>query len=604
MAMKWRMAQMDLARQPETTETIRSFIDLLAKAGFHALLLYLEDRISTASYSSAANESYTPAEMAELVQYAQARKIELIPCVPVLGHAERFLARQELADCAELRGGIRGRFIRERLSAFCPSLEKTRSFLAAYLSEVAAIFPSTYFHIGMDEVWDLGFCHLCRKKSEGELLREHLLWVHKLLADLGKRCIIWADMLPVYPELLKTIPHDVLLADWHYNRDIHTPGKDSLNHSREDFLGHAQEAGFTIIAAVSDFSRSNIRTGYRYAKHREIEKMLITTWARPQSFFLRQQIMFFYGGAILQGKSDDEACAGMIEHFFGTTSLEFQQGLKLAMQVPENRFGENFSLGYNWIFCRPFKELPWAQWESYQVALHLLENHPPPIGLPFYRDILLAMRARVLSHRIKATCHYILQYGLSDEQEKILAKEIEHAHALMDTVIQEWPKQRGYFTSAHVLQYHQSLRKNLAGLLPILKENRFLLIRFCQPDSFGSVHTSIEWNGQAQHAGIYKSLDVAESFFEMFFPLKGAIPKEIKITCSGYGGQGIAFVEIRNNGVVHTAKEVEVISGKVSNPEHILCNDAKWAYFGLQSVLASFANQEIARAQHSIKIKF
>ncbi len=602
--MIWRMAQLDLARQPETPAVIGNFIDLLAGAGYHALLFYLEDRICTASCRSEPEESYTPAEISELVEYARTRSIELIPCIPVLGHAERFLRHPHLAGCAELRDGTRGRFNRNRLSAFCPSLNSTKQFLSAYLAEIAALFPSQYFHIGLDEVWDLGFCPLCQDKPEEDLFLGHLLWVHELLAGSGKRCIMWADMLELYPGLVDRMPRDILLADWHYDRDIHAYHGHFCNQCQDDLVTRCQQAGFEVLAAVSDFSRSNITTGYQYARQRGIKKMLITTWARPQAFFLRQQIMFQFAGKILQGTPDAQACDATCRQIFGNAPKEFGEGLRLAMQIPENRFGENFNLADNWLFCRPFSGLPYAQWESYALALQLLEDHPPACGQSIYQDILLGLRGRVVSHRIKALCHCILKYGLTDCLQKELTCEISRASELMETVQQLWAEHRGRFSMAPVVEYHHALKKNLSELLPKLKAKRYLLVRFFQPDSYGSVRTSVEWEGREQHAEIFKLLDSQDSFFEIFLPINGKIPEEIRIASSGYGGQGIAYIEILEQGRHIAPQGVNVLSGKVSNPEHILCNDTRWSYFGSQSVREAFQNLKIADAQHRISVTF
>ena len=87
-----RWAQLDVARQMETVEFIEKFVTLLADSGYNGLLLYLEDRIKTASYQLPAdNEVYTVDEIKHIVAYAAERGVEVVPCVATLGHAERFL---------------------------------------------------------------------------------------------------------------------------------------------------------------------------------------------------------------------------------------------------------------------------------------------------------------------------------------------------------------------------------------------------------------------------------------------------------------------------------------------------------------------------------
>lgn len=602
--MKWYMAQMDLARQPETVQTICNFIDLLADSGYNSLLLYLEDRLSTEVYSSDPDESYTAEEMRTVVQYAAGHFIEIIPCISVLGHAERFLRHASLTELAEIRKGGKGRFGGTRKSAFCPSVPAVKEFLYRYLKEVAGIFPSRYFHIGLDEVWDIGFCPLCREKKEDELFLEHLLSVREMMVFFGKQCIIWADMFEIYPDILEQLPRDVILADWHYDRDIHSYRGHFLNQCQEDFIARCRTMGFEIISALSDFTRSNITTGIKYAMKHDVQGVLITTWARPNAFFLRQQAMFIYAGLFLHGNGDDSAFIFMCEKLFGKTTLEFQEGLRLAMQIPENRFGENFNLTDGYLFCRPFSGLPYAQWESYALALRLLESYSPERGRDIYEDILIGMRGHVASQRLKASCHSILEYGMTNLSRAELEDEITHVCELMDAVKHLWTRQRGRFAIASVVAYQNSLRENLNALIPIFEENRYLLIRFFQPDFYSAARTYIEWENHEQCSGIYKLLDVHDCFYEMFFPIKGKMPREIQIASSGYGGQGIAYVELRDGDRHLFPREVNVLSGLVTEPEHILCNDARWAYFGLQSVRKSFEDKTFADMLHKVSIIF
>ena len=92
-----RWVQLDVARQMETVEFIEKFITMLSDSGYNGVLMYLEDRIKTASYQLPADsEAYTPDEIRHLVKFAGERGVELIPCVATLGHAERFLRHKEL----------------------------------------------------------------------------------------------------------------------------------------------------------------------------------------------------------------------------------------------------------------------------------------------------------------------------------------------------------------------------------------------------------------------------------------------------------------------------------------------------------------------------
>jgi len=80
-----RWAQLDVARQMESVDFIKKFISLLADSGYNGLLLYLEDRIKTASYQLPADhEVYTIDEIKDIIAYAADLQIEVIPCVATL----------------------------------------------------------------------------------------------------------------------------------------------------------------------------------------------------------------------------------------------------------------------------------------------------------------------------------------------------------------------------------------------------------------------------------------------------------------------------------------------------------------------------------------
>ena len=161
MSIKW--IQLDLARQMETIDTIENFIKIMAEAGYNGILLYLEDRIRTASYPYPKdNECYTEEQMRQLVDYAAKLGVEIVPCVATLGHAERFLRHPELAHLSEVRDGIKERFGGNRKDEFCPTEPEFYPFMERYLTEVAALFPSKYFHAGLDEFFNYCLCPRCK----------------------------------------------------------------------------------------------------------------------------------------------------------------------------------------------------------------------------------------------------------------------------------------------------------------------------------------------------------------------------------------------------------------------------------------------------------
>ena len=134
MSIKW--IQLDLAREMETIETIEKFICIMSEAGYNGILLYLEDRVRTASYPYPKDdECYTEDQMRHIVEFAASHGIEIVPCVATLGHAERFLRHPELQHLAELQGDMKGRFGGQNKDVFCPTHPEFYAFMEKYLSE-------------------------------------------------------------------------------------------------------------------------------------------------------------------------------------------------------------------------------------------------------------------------------------------------------------------------------------------------------------------------------------------------------------------------------------------------------------------------------------
>lgn len=118
---------------------------------------------------------YTRAELEDLIRYAAARHIVVIPEIEMPGHSEEVLAAYPELGC-DVEG---------QSSDFCPGKEQTFKFLQGVLDEVIDIFPSEYIHIGGDEAGK-GSWHKC-PRCQARMEAEHLADVDELQSYLIKR---------------------------------------------------------------------------------------------------------------------------------------------------------------------------------------------------------------------------------------------------------------------------------------------------------------------------------------------------------------------------------------------------------------------------------
>lgn len=161
---------------------------------------------------------YTQEEIKEVVAYAAARHITVVPEIELPGHSSAAIAAYPELSCfpnentkvapkTSWSGPTTGKQVQQAWGVFedvfCPS-EFTFNFLQDVLDEVMALFPSTYIHIGGDEcpkeAWKRSaFCQeLIREKGlkdEHGLQSYFIQLIEKYLNSKGRQIIGWDEIL-------------------------------------------------------------------------------------------------------------------------------------------------------------------------------------------------------------------------------------------------------------------------------------------------------------------------------------------------------------------------------------------------------------------------
>ena len=156
---------------------------------------------------------YTTEEIKDIIAYAAAKGITVIPEIDLPGHMLAALTAYPELGCTGGPYEVWGRWgVAD--DVLCAGNEKTMQFLEDVLSEVADIFPSEYIHIGGDECpkvrWEN--CPKCQAKikelglkDDDQFKAEHYLQsyvmerMEKFLAKKGKKIIGWDEILEGTP---------------------------------------------------------------------------------------------------------------------------------------------------------------------------------------------------------------------------------------------------------------------------------------------------------------------------------------------------------------------------------------------------------------------
>jgi hexosaminidase len=145
---------------------------------------------------------YTQNDIREVVAYAQARHIEIVPEIEMPGHASAALMAYPQYSCTggpfttDLPGGVFD-------GVYCAGNDDTFGFVEDVLTEVCALFPGPYIHIGGDEVlvdnWKK--CPKCQARmrqegltKESELEGYFIRRVEKILNAHHRRLVGWSEI--------------------------------------------------------------------------------------------------------------------------------------------------------------------------------------------------------------------------------------------------------------------------------------------------------------------------------------------------------------------------------------------------------------------------
>ncbi len=230
--LQWRGFLIDVCRHFFPIETLYRIVDLLAYYKYNRLHLHLSEdqgfrfeserfpllnsigswRKSTLVIHNGVKRQdeqphggfYTKAELKELVRYAKARGIEIVPELDMPGHALSIIAAYPKLACFSEQVELATRFGVTDFSKklFCAGNEESYKFIFALLDEIMEVFPFSYIHIGGDEAVkdDWKRCERCQGvirehslKNERELQGYFLNRVIDYLHEHGRRAIVWND---------------------------------------------------------------------------------------------------------------------------------------------------------------------------------------------------------------------------------------------------------------------------------------------------------------------------------------------------------------------------------------------------------------------------
>lgn len=187
-----RMVHLDFKGLPLTPQSLCARFQTLRDAGATALLLEWEDMLpfSGELADCASPHAYSAAEVAQVVQRAEAMGLEVVPLVQTLGHLEFALKHARRAALREDPHDF---------GTLCPASTTAAALVESLLTQVLALHPkSTRVHIGCDEP-QLGSHALTTAAAGADpdglsgVLVRHVTSTVGVANALGRTCLMWHD---------------------------------------------------------------------------------------------------------------------------------------------------------------------------------------------------------------------------------------------------------------------------------------------------------------------------------------------------------------------------------------------------------------------------
>jgi N-acetyl-beta-hexosaminidase len=233
----WRGLMLDVSRHFFTKEEVKRYIDEMVNYKYNTFHWHLTDdngwRIEIKSLPELTQKGawrvervgrwgtfappqpgeavpyggfYTQEDIKEVIQYAQERYVTILPEIDVPGHSLSMIVAYPNLSCTQLQYMVGpGDSLRKKNdNVLCIGNDSIFTVLDKVFTEVAALFPNKYIHIGGDEAYK-GFwekCPKCKRRMQTEHLKDvHELqsWfvkrMEKMLLSKNKKLIGWDEIL-------------------------------------------------------------------------------------------------------------------------------------------------------------------------------------------------------------------------------------------------------------------------------------------------------------------------------------------------------------------------------------------------------------------------
>lgn len=633
--------QLDLGRQKERFDFIKSFVDNAKKWGYNTIILYIECSIRTkVTPFLSEDDTYSIGEIGGIAEYIENSGLTAIPAFENFYHIEKLLQYKEAASLSEFadertegRGWSPERF--KRGAVGCTSNPDFNKFFDAYITEVCSVFHGEYVHMGLDEVFEFAECPRCKVRLKTGVTKKDIFFLqvmhnYELAKSMGKTMLMWDDFFEYY-DITSDLPKDIILCHWNYGFVGSETKGHWTNRVRKDWLSVYDRLGFKYIFCAYGSNASstyNVDTLTDYAlKHKPIGAIL-TIWERAASFYNGIYPLVALCGKLWNGQigsyddkikvyeeviGDREIAELLLDNQVLTSCLI---GTNIGVKAEDDNFVKRLYRGVLKNFIEKLRAC--------------LANENRVSGKK--RDILLDIYdfslEKYLTYKINSLgCKVFDKYekdnfGGGEEDFSGIFAELDEAEKGFEEINKNadylWKKYReGIKSSGGLMEAEKERRKSLvSNIKQSIAGNKgcgVLYLDTVTPDGFGSPKMKIivKYSGENIESELYFGSVKPEAVtFDLGgtatvrFVMKNKPVEYVILESFGEDSVFVSNVRLLVGGIKYSVCNAEKTCGKVINEQNFTKCDTTFVELGESSGLAHLDDVSLAKKPNGVKLMF
>ena len=267
---------------------VKRFMDYIQPMGYNAIMLYTEDtfEVENEPFFGYLRGAYTQDEIRSIVEYGEAKGMEVIPCIQTLAHLPALHQWREYDKIWDIDDIL---LIDE---------PRVYELIRNMFATLRKCYKTNRLHIGMDEAEHVGLGKFLQRhgyQKPMEILLRHMNKVVEIAEEFGFKPMIWSDMLfrlknngeyhvpdtEIDDELKAMVPENLTLVYWSYNLR-NQPHYEGMLDAHKKFERELWFAGgvWNWVGFAPGTSHIELTMVHAMAacREKEVENVILTMW--------------------------------------------------------------------------------------------------------------------------------------------------------------------------------------------------------------------------------------------------------------------------------------------------------------------------------------